>query len=402
MNIAFITQWYYPEPDGRVSALAEGLVAKGHDVTVITGFPNYPQGKVYEGYKISLFQRETINGVNVVRLPIFPDHSSSPFKRILNYLSFFLSLIFLAPWFIKKVDVFWSYTPFVVIPSIWLGMLFRRAYVLEIADIWPDTIYETGMLNNKIAIKFLEKIATIGYRNATAITVQNPGFKTKLVERGVEAEKIHLIENWADESIFYPCMYSEEIAKKYELVDKFNILFAGNLGMAQDLPNIIEAAELCKDNEYIQFVFIGDGVCLSDIKKQAENKQLSNVKFIPRKPLKEMPAFFSVSDVLLVTLADKPIFEITMPAKTQAYMACAKPLLIAKKGMDIQFLQEQGCAVIVEPEKPEMLAEAARQLSLLSKEEREKMGEISLSLFKKKYTKSILLEKMEAVFLEAA
>ncbi|MFT5519472.1 MAG: colanic acid biosynthesis glycosyl transferase WcaI [Enterobacterales bacterium] len=400
MKIVFISQWYYPEPDGRVSALAEGLVEKGHEVTVITAFPNYPQGKIYDGYKVSLFQREAINGVNVIRLPIFADHSHSVIKRMLNYLSFFLSLFFLAPWFIKKVDIFWSYTPFVVIPTIWCGLLFRKPYVLEITDIWPDTINETGMINNKKILQGLDRVAQIGYRHAQAITVQNPGFKTTLIARGVSQEKIHVIENWADEEVFYPLPYDNELAEKYGLDGKFNITFAGNMGVAQDLSNIIKAAETCQKYEKIQFVFIGDGVCLSETKQQVQEKKLSNVKFIARKPLQDMAALFAISDVLLVTLADKPIFELTLPSKAQAYMACEKPLLIAKRGDDIKFLKEEGCAVIVEPENFSQLAAAVFQLYSLPVEKRDEMGKKSLSLYKQKYTKNILLKKMEAVFFD--
>ena len=146
MKILIISQWYKPEPDGRVSALAEGLVKKGHEVNVVTAFPHYPKDRLYEGYQLKWRQWESINGVTVLRLPIYPNYSRSVVKRSINYLSFMASLIFLAPFLLRRTDVIWSYTVLVGLPSIWISRLFRVPVVMEIADIWPDTITASGML----------------------------------------------------------------------------------------------------------------------------------------------------------------------------------------------------------------------------------------------------------------
>ena len=399
MKIYFITQWYYPEPDGRVSSLAEELVSRGHEVIVITGFPNYPRGKLYEGYSIKWRQWENIKGVKVLRLPLFPDHSRSKIKRILNYASFCLSLFIFSPWYIKKPDVFWAYTPFVIFPVLCLKKIFKAPYVLEITDVWPDTIYATGMLKEGFLTKVLNGIAKIGYKHASAITVQNVGFKTRLIERSVDTDKLFVVENWADESVFFPVKYDHGLAKKYDLQSKFVVMFAGNMGIAQGLDNIVKSAELCKNLKDIVFVFIGDGVCLEATKKDVIEKKLKNVLFIDRKPLNEMTNFFSLANVLLVTLRDDPLFEITLPSKTQAYLASGKPIIIAKRGKDADLLFEKGCALKCEPDNPETLADSVKKIFNLSKDEQEKMGQNSLALYKEKYQKSKLVDLMESVLV---
>ena len=402
MRILFVSQWYAPEPDGRVSALAEGLVQLGHDVCVVTGFPNYPQGKIYPGYKIKWRQRENLNGVKVLRLPLYPDHSQSVIKRVLNYASFSMSLFFLSPWMIKKPDVIWSYTPFMALPTIWLHKIFRAPYVMEIADIWPDTIISTGMMKQGPLIKLMASLAKVAYKNAAAITVQNIGFKPCLVERGASAEKIVVIENWADDKLYRPVDYDSKLAHDEGLSDKFNVMFAGNMGLAQGLDNIVSAAKRCIDNNRIQFVFIGDGGCLSQIKERVATESLSNVVFIARKPASAMPAYFAIADILLVNLRDDPIFEITMPGKTQSYLACGRPIIIAKRGVDAKLLADQGCALNCEPDNSEALAGLIDKVFHMPPEERSKMGQLGLKVFNERYKKDILLRKMETVLAEVA
>lgn len=402
MKILFVSQWYSPEPDGRVSALAEGLVERGHDVVVITGFPNYPYGKIYEGYCIKWRQWEEINGVRILRLPLFPDHSHSVIKRALNYLSFSLSLFLLAPWFIRKPDVIWSYTPFVALPTLWIHKLFRTPYIMEISDIWPDTIIDTGMLKGGFILHTMSLIASIAYKNSAAITVQNSGFKPYLIERGAKTENVIVVENWADEKIYKPVAYNEKLAEKYNLHGKFNVVFAGNIGLAQGVENIVAAAELCKKHSKLQFVFIGDGGCLLQAKNLVEEKGLRNVIFIDRKPAHKMPEFFAIADVLLVHLRDKPLFEITLPSKTQTYLACGRPILIAKRGVDAKLLENKGCALHCEPDNPEALAKSAIQLYKMKRDERNHMGQCGLDLYMTRYRKDVLLERMENVLMQAS
>ena len=401
MDILFLSQWYAPEPDGRVSALAEDLAERGHNVMVITGFPNYPYGKIYSEYKLKWRQWENINNVKILRLPLFPNHSYSLIKRGFNYFSFFCSLFFLAPWFIKKPDIIWSYTPFIALPTIWISKIFKTNYVMEITDIWPDTIIATGMIKKGIILNVLNIFAKLAYKHATAITVQNAGFKPCLIERGVNPEKIFIVENWADESLYHPVIYNMELAQKYGMNDMFNVMFAGNMGLAQGLDNIILAAKLCSKNKKIQFVFVGDGVCLDRIKNMVEKEGLNNVLFVRHKPESEMASFYSIADALLVSLIDNPLFEITLPAKTQSYLACGRPIIIAKKGADAKLLSNYGCALNCEPGNPEALASCVLQIFNMKPEERTLMGENSFKLYMQKYKKDKLVGKMEEALINS-
>jgi len=401
MKILFVSQWYSPEPDGRVSALAEGLVSLGHEVMVITGFPNYPKGDIYPGYKIKWRQWEKLNGISVLRLPLYPDHSHSVIKRAFNYISFNLSLFLIAPWFINKPDVIWSYTPFMSLPTLWFHKIFKVPYVMEIADVWPDTITSTGMMEKGVAVNILSFVAQLAYKNAAAITVQNHGFKPCLIERGAEPEKIKIIENWADEKLYHPLDYNVELAKEYNMDNKFNVMFAGNMGLAQGLDNVITAAKYCEKEKKIQFIFIGDGGCLNNIKLRVKKEKIDNVLFISRKPAEEMAGFFAIADILLVSLKDDPVFEITLPAKTQSYLACGRPIIIVKRGEDAKMLEEEGAALMCEPDNPEILAGVVMRFFNLESEMQNKMGQAGLKLYKEKFTKEKLLKKMEEVLQSA-
>jgi len=397
MNVLFISQWYKPEPDGRVSALAEGLVEKGHQVTVVTGFPNYPEGKIYDGYRIKWRQWDEINGVTVLRLPLFSDHSRSVVKRSLNYLSFSASLFFLAPWFIRKPDVIWAYTALVGLPTLWISRLFRVPYVMEIADIWPDTLTATGMLKKGLLVSALDKFGKYIYNSAAALIVQNPGFKPCLAGKGVKEDKIYIVKNWADEDIYMPVEYSHELADKYKFSEKFNVVFAGTLGMAQGLDTIVEAARLCCDLPDIQFVFIGDGSCLSQTRQLVGKYKLENVKFIGRRSAMDMPSFFAIADVLLVHLRDEAVFEITLPAKTQAYLACGRPVIMAKRGEGAGLITKHLCGLSCEPAHAAALVAAVREIHAMTPEARKVMGENGRKLYLAQFTKSRLLTKIETV-----
>jgi len=399
MHILIISQWYAPEPDGRVSALAEGLVKNGHEVTVITGFPNYPKGTLYDGYAIKWRQWENFRGVRILRLPLYPDHSRSVIKRALNYLSFSLSLLFMAPWFIRKPNVIWAYTALVGLPTVWISKLFRIPFVMEVADIWPDTLTATGMLKEGVLVRAMDRVSKYIYNSAAALTVQNLGFKPCLEKKGVKPEKIHVVENWADEDIYQPASYDEELAKACGMHGKFNVVFAGALGMAQGLDTIIEAARLCTDVPEIQFVFIGDGSCLIQAEEHVRQYKLENVIFLGRKPAAQMPRYFAISDVLLVHLRDEPVFEITLPAKTQAYLACGRPVIMAKRGDGAALIDEYGCGISCLPDNPEAMAQSVKALLEMPADERQAMGKAGRELYLQRFTKAGLLRKMESVIV---
>ena len=202
MKIQIITQWFDPEPTFKGLLFAKELAKRGNNVEVITGFPNYPEGKVYDGYKISALQKEEIEGVNISRVALYPSHDSSPLKRTLNYLSFFASSLIYGLFIAKKTDVIYAYHPplTTVLSAIIIGKLRRIPVVIDIQDLWPDTLKATGMINSNFALSLVSKICDFTYKQAKEIVVLSPGFKKLLVERGVPENKITVIYNWCDET----------------------------------------------------------------------------------------------------------------------------------------------------------------------------------------------------------
>lgn len=404
MRVLLLSQWYVPEPDIKVHLLGKDLVARGHQVTSITGFPNYPKGHIYPGYRQRLWQWEYKDRVRVLRLPLYPDHSQLAVRRILNYLSFAASASLMGPVLCGSVDVMWVYHPplTVGIPAWWISLLRRVPFVYEIQDMWPETVLASGMMSSELVAKWLGRLAQFIYRHASAITVISPGFKRNLVSKGVPPEKIYVIPNWADEDIYRPVPPDPEFAVRNGLSGRFNIIYAGNMGTAQALGNVIEAASLLRDLRNIQFVFIGDGVEEPMLRQKVYERGLENVRFLGRQPAAEMPRFYALADALLVHLKRDPLFEITIPSKTLAYLACGRPILAAVSGDAADVVRDARAGVVCYPEDPEALAAAVRKLYRMSPSEREAMGQAGRAAYLANYTRQVLLDRYEELLTEVA
>lgn len=401
MRILILSQYYPPEPDIRVHPLARELAARGHQVTVITGFPNYPAGKIYAGYRQKLWQWERYGGMRVLRLPLFPSHDRSAVRRSLNYLSFAMSASLLGPLLCGKADVMWVYHPplTIGIPAWWIGLLRRVPFVYEIQDMWPETVAATGMINSSsCAIRCLGHLAKFIYRRVAAISVISPGFKTNLVAKGVPAEKIQVIPNWVDENLYRPVPRDAALAARHGLSGKFNVVFGGNLGAAQALQNVLAAAVLLRDLPDLQFVFIGDGVEDQALRKQVDADGLENVRFIGRQPAESMALFLALADVALVHLRRDPLFEITIPGKTTAYLACGRPILCAVAGDAATMVRRAGAGLTCTPEDPVALAQTVRELYALPEKQREAMGQSGRKAFLNHYTRTMLFGQYEELF----
>lgn len=404
MQVLTLSQWYIPEPDVKIHLLGKDLVERGHQVTAITGFPNYPQGRIYPGYHQRAWQWEEMDGVRVLRLPLYPDHSRSAVRRSLNYLSFATSASLLGPALCGPADVMWVYHPplTVGIPAWWIGLLRQVPFVYEIQDIWPETVAATGMMTNSAALHWLGKLGQFVYRQAAAIIVISPGFRQNLIAKGVPPEKIHVIPNWADEGIYHPVPPDRALADQYGLTGRFNVIYGGNLGIAQAMQNILAAAALLRDLPAIQFVLIGDGVDEVALRQQATEQRLNNVCFIGRHPAERMPYFFALADALLVHLKRDPLFEITIPGKITAYLACGRPIVSSVLGDAADVVQDAGAGLVCPPEDPAALAQAVRDLYEMPAEQREGMSQAGRRAFLANYTRQALMDRYEALLTEVA
>ncbi|HIF9202350.1 TPA: glycosyltransferase family 4 protein [Photobacterium damselae] len=400
MKILLLTQWFEPEPTFKGLLFAKALRDKGHIVEVLTGFPNYPGGKVYDGYKISLYQKEVIDGIVIHRVPLYPSHDSSALKRITNYLSFAVSSTILGIMKTRNIDVIYSYHPPLTtsLSASILSFFKRIPFVVDIQDLWPDTLTATGMVNNQRVLGLVSKVCSFVYKRASKIVVLSPGFKEKLISRGVPEDKLEVIYNWCNESALN---HSEECKVKLPENDKLNLLFAGNLGLAQGLPAIIEAAEkLQKEDCQVNIVFLGDGVAKDAAISLVKEKALKNVFFLPRVPMAQVGTLLSASDMLLVHLNDNELFRITIPSRTQANLAMGKPIVMGVSGDAAELVQESGAGVICTPNDPGELAEAISGLVSLSNEERLLIGKKAKEFYYKNLSLENGVQKFIKIFEE--
>lgn len=410
MRILILTQWYPPEPGLLMQELAQTLQARGHDVTVLTGYPNYPTGKLYSGYRVRLRQRETLAGVPVVRVPLYPEHSRSGLRRALNYLSFALSSATFGPWLVRQPDVLFVYHPplTIGIPAYVLSRLWRVPFVYQIQDMWPETLTATGMLSNQRLLSWIGDMASWIYCKAEVILVASPGFRQNLVAKGVSPAKIQVVSNWVDPNTYYRVQPDPVLAQELCLAERFNVMFAGNMGEAQGLETVIEAARLLQANwqertlqDSPQFVLIGDGIALPRLQGLAAQYQLNNVRFLGRFPAQEMPHLYALADTLLVHLKDDPLFRITIPHKILAYLSAGKPVLAAVAGDVADLIASIGAGVTCPPSDPAALAAAVASLQALPVGERQAMGNRGALAAQTRYSREALTGEIEAVLRRA-
>jgi colanic acid biosynthesis glycosyl transferase WcaI len=378
MRILLLTQWFEPEPTFKGLLFARELAARGHEVEVLTGFPNYPGGKVYPGYRIRPWAREQIDGISIVRVALYPSHDKSAFGRVLNYASFAISAAVLGTTLVRKPDVIYVYHPPATIglAAMVIGFFRKAPFVYDVQDLWPDTVAVTGMISSQSALSLLGRWCKFVYRRARHIVVLSPGFKQQLVRRGVPPEKVDVIYNWSDETMIQPTAANPELASRLGLSNGFNVMFAGTMGPGQALDAVLEAAALCRQTlANVQFVLVGGGVDRNRLEKKAGDLGLTNVCFLPRQPITAMKAILGLADVLLVHLKSHPLFSITIPSKTQDYMASGKPVLMAVTGDAAQLVTQSGGGLVCEPEDPWSIAETVARFAAMSPEQRCTMGE---------------------------
>ncbi|MDR3455253.1 MAG: glycosyltransferase family 4 protein [Rhodoferax sp.] len=376
VRVLLLTQWFDPEPTFKGMVFARELVRQGFEVEVLTGFPNYPGGKVYPGYKIKLLQRETIDDVQVTRVPLYPNHDQSAVKRVLNYLSFAASALFYGLFMARRADVMYAYHPPLTVGiTASLIRLFRRIPVVyDIQDMWPDTLRATGMISNPRALSVVASVCQWVYRRVDHIVVLSPGFKRLLVQRGVPDAKVNVIYNWADEAAL--AAPQGQMPASFPGPEQFRVLFAGNMGKAQALDAVLDAAAVLQARgSRVCFVLLGGGVEVERLKHVVSERQLRNVVFLPPVPMAEVGTLLNAAEALLVHLRKDPLFEITIPSKTQAYMAVGKPLLMAVDGDAADLVRQSGAGVVAESEDAEAMVAAAEMLASLTPERLADMGQ---------------------------
>lgn len=383
MRILILSQFFEPEPVLMNMAFARALQAQGHEVRVLTGFPNYPGGKIYDGYKLKLIQHATIDGIRITRVPLVPDHSRSKSKRIANYVSFAASASIVGTFSGWRPDVMFVYHPPLTVGlAAWvIGLLRGVPFVYNIQDLWPDTLSATGMIGNARVLALIGRAANFVYKRAAVLLPQSPGFAQRLRDGGVPENKIRVVHNWADEQALAG---GAPWPRPESLQGKFLVTFAGTMGVGQGLDAVLEAAALLKTSQpNTRLLFIGGGTERLRLEMLARTRDLENVLFLPAVPISEISGVLQAADVLLVHLRDDPLFTITIPSKIQAYLLSGKPIIIGVRGDAAELVAKAHAGIAVPPQDAVALVDAITRMAALSSAERARMGACGKAFYQK-------------------
>lgn len=401
MRILYITQWFEPEPTVKGIAFAKALAERGHQIEIVTGFPNYPSGKTYPGYRIKYYRREIMDGIVVHRVPLYPSHNRSSVGRILNYFSFMASAALFSVFRARRFDVVCCYPPITGgLAAIFATWLSRRPFLIDIQDLWPDSVVKSGMAGTQRMEKILTLMCNFVYRRAAGIVAQSKGIRARLIERGVPSDKISVVYNWADERAAAPAGLAD--LSPYGFGNKFNIVYGGNLGRVQGLDVMVRAAHLARQRAPdLHLLLIGDGIESDNLKQLVQQLDADNVRIAPGVPRAMIGDIFAAAAVLALHLWNDPLFRITIPQKTQFYMAMGKPILIGVEGEAAEYVTQAGAGVAVPSDNVEAMADAMVQLSQMPKERLADMGRRGREAYWRIFSFSAAIAETESAFQKA-
>jgi glycosyltransferase involved in cell wall biosynthesis len=403
LRLCIFTNHFFPE-DFKINDIAFELVKRGYEITVITAIPDYPQGKYYDGYSLFKRRREYVNDVLVYRLPIIPRRKGRKIDIILNYISYFFSVLFFTIFFLYKKEydtVFVHLTSpfFIGFPAALLKRKQHIPLIFWTLDLWPESLSAAGGITNKFILDTQIRLAQFVYGNCDKILIGSPGFEKSICEKGKHASKLVYFPNWAEDVAKNHTIINLEVIFPFSnfTSDDFILLFAGNMGEAQNLDSLIEAAKLTTDNSKIKWVFLGDGRCRSILEKKVIEYGLQNTVFFPgRFPLGTMPVFMKRADVLLVSLKDELIFNLTIPAKVQFYMAQGKPILGMLNGDGADLISKAQCGYCVPAGDYNACSEIVRKICK-EKDLLKILGQNGEEYYKKHFQKKDRIDQLEMI-----
>ena len=399
MRILFLSHYFHPEvnaPASRTYEHCRQWVKDGHDVTVVTCAPNHPRGKVYEGYHNRLFQREKKDGVRVIRVWTYVTANEGFFKRTLNYVSFMVSSILATPW-LPRADVVLTTSPqfFNGLAGYFVSRLKRIPWLLEIRDLWPESILVVGAIKNKAIIRMLEWVEMFAYREADFIVPVTDAFKAYMVGKGISAEKIEVIKNGVDLSFFKKVVGPNPVAAELGLQGKFVASYFGTHGMAHRLETVLHAALELKDYNDIVFLLVGDGAERQRLAAIRDEMGLHNVIMLGQQPKDKMPYLWALSDVSLVLLKKSDLFKTVIPSKIFESMAMERPIILGVEGESAEIIKAADAGFCIEPENSHELAERVLEL-YRSRDLCARLGENGRRHVEAKYDRTVLARKYES------
>jgi glycosyltransferase involved in cell wall biosynthesis len=400
MKILLVTQYFYPE-NFKSNDIAIELTKRGHEVTVLTGLPNYPEGKIYKSYGFFKRTKEYYQGVNVIRTWLVPRGKAGGIRLFLNYFSwaFFASFRAFSLSFQKKFDVVIVHETSPItqgFPAIVVKKIQKIPLHFWVLDLWPESLTSAGGITNKYVLSFFTTMVKYIYNNSDKILISSKGFKESINSKGNYSDRLVYFPNWAEDSILTGNIdYSIP-----NLPQGFKIIFAGNIGAAQDVDSIIKSALLLKEKIDIHFIFLGDGRNKEQLEDFVLKNDLNNtVHFLGRFPIEAMKTFFEQADVLLVSLKDEMIFNLTVPAKLQAYMCAKKPILGMLNGEGAEIINEAKCGLSVDAGNFEGLAKIILEMHKMNIEDRLQLGSNGFSFYQENFILKKCIDNLEMILM---
>jgi glycosyltransferase involved in cell wall biosynthesis len=403
VRILLLSQWFDPEPTFKGLLFAKALQRLGHEVSVLTGFPNYPGGEVYPGYRVRAWRHQEMDGVPVLRVALYPDHSRSAWRRVFNYLSFAASAS-LASLMVARPDVVYAYHPpgSAVLPALLMKRLRGVPFVLDVQDLWPETLPASGMLNSPRLLGVVQRWMDHVYRRADQIVVLSPGFRDAIAGRGIDPVKISVIPNWTYEE---PADDGGASAAPdpAPAAGRFDIVFAGTMGRLQALDTLLDAAALLQARKSrARFILVGGGVEAAALAERAREMKLDNVAFLARRSPAAAAALLAGADALLVHLKDDPLFAITIPSKIQAYLRAGRPILAGVTGDAADLVETARAGLSFAPGQPAAMAAAVERMIALDAGARARMGENGARFYREHLALPVGAARFAEIFARTA
>jgi colanic acid biosynthesis glycosyl transferase WcaI len=400
VNILIVSNHFWPE-NFPINNLAVGLLHRGHQITVLSGIPNYPKGRFFPGYGVFQKRIDYYQGIKVIHVPLIPRGKGNPLRLVLNYASFALCGSLLAPiWCRDQFDAILVYetSPVTVgLPAMALKRLRSTPILFWVQDLWPESLSATGAVHSPLILDLVAILVRRIYQDCDIILSQSRAFSPSIRNLGGDPERIVYFPNSADE--FYQPLTLDAAAPERDLIQSgFCLMFAGNIGAAQDFETILAALERLRDYPDIHLVVLGDGRRRPWVETQIAARGLGGqVHLLGRYPPTDMPRFFSLASALLVTLKREPIFALTIPSKVQPYLACGRPIVAALDGEGARIIREAEAGLACPAGDPEALAEAVLTMYRLSETERQAMGRRGRSYFEANFESEMLLDRLESL-----
>lgn len=403
MKILIVSQYFWPE-NFRINDLTQELVKRGHDVTVLTGIPNYPTGRVFESFQRDPKAFENYSDARIWRVPMLA-RGNGAVRLFLNYLTFMLGACVFGPWHLRgqSTDVIFVFEPSPVtvgLPAVLLGRIKRAPVVFWALDLWPETLAAIGVVRSPRMLSWIGHLVKFIYDRCTLVLGQSRGFLSSIARYCSDTRKIRYFPSWAEEVFNEP-----DLVPAAEVPDRkhiFNILFAGNIGEAQDLPAVLMAAEALKKNASIRWLIVGDGRKSEWLNEEVTSRGLQESVFLlGRFPVERMPSFYAHADALLVSLKKDPVFSMTIPGKVQSYLMAGIPLLGMLDGEGAKVITEANAGLVCGAGDAGGLAAAVVQLTAMSGNQRHQLGMNGRAFAKKEFDRDSLMDRLEALLHEA-